>query len=120
MVGYPIGASSRHRVPTIVTPTTTPNKGIAAMTTGADIRFTEAELDAIADRISRRILLTLTPERHYNDHVWAKLKQDAESNKNDSTRRVMEAILGTTFAASILAGLVWLGAAILRSRGVGG
>lgn len=88
------------------------------MTDHHEIRFTEAELDAIADRICKRILLNITPERHYDDHLWIAHKQAAATLSQGSTRRVVEAVVGTTFTAAVIAFLVWLGHTILASWGL--
>lgn len=83
-----------------------------------EIRFTEAELDAIADRICKRILINLSPEDHYSDHVWAHGKQADEKAAKGSARRVAEAVIGTTFTAALISFLVWLGHAVLTSWGI--
>lgn len=75
--------------------------------------MTEYELEVLAeklaDKVSKKILITLTPEQHYDQHVYIKSKQETERLNSSSTRHVIEKVLGTLAAASILGFVTWLG-----------
>lgn len=79
--------------------------------------LTQADVDAIAEAMIRRMRGPnwVPSEKHHDHHEWVEAKMQAEQSTKSSRRRIVENIIGTVGASSIVGVFTYLGYLIIMA-----